>query len=85
MLTEGHLPMPVSPAEHAMHQTALVSVRGRLDCAVDPLYLPSKDDLGQRAQMLSGRASMTESPVLQTMTLYHGTCVTGSRITMPVL
>jgi hypothetical protein len=84
-LAEGRLPMLVDPAKHAMRQTALFSTHGRLDCEVDLLCLPSKGDLGRRAQMPSGKASMTESPALRTMKSCHGTCVTGSRVIMHVL
>lgn len=75
-LPEGRLPMPVDPAGHAAHRTALASVRGRLMCAEDLLCLTWKDGLGQRAQKQSGKASTTGSPVLRTMRSCHGTCVT---------
>jgi hypothetical protein len=84
-LAEGRLPMPVDPAKHVMHQTALFSTHGRLDCGQDLLCLPSKGDLGRRAQMPSGKASMTESLALRTMRSCHGTWVAGSRVTMLVL
>src|SRR5580698_10634100 len=81
-LTGGGLPMLVTQAGRAKRWTALVSVHGRLGCAVDLSCLPSKDSPGRRAQMPSGRASTIGSPALRTKKLYRGTCMTESCITV---
>jgi hypothetical protein len=81
-LTKEGLPMIVIQAGRAKRWTALVSVHGRLGCAVDLSCLPSKDGPGRRAQMPSGRASTIGSPAQRTKKLYRGTCMTGSCITV---
>lgn len=81
-LTEEGLAMLVTQAGHAKRWTALVSVHGRLGCAVDLSCLPSKDSPGRRAQMPSGRALTIGSPAPRTKKLYRGTCMTGSCITV---
>ena len=75
--------MLVAQAEHAKRLTALVSVHGILGCVVDLSYLPSKDSLGRRAQMPSGRALTIELPALRTKKSCRGTCKTESCITVP--
>ena len=74
--------MLVAQAGRVKRWTAPVSVHGTLGCAVDLSCLPSKDSPGRRAQMPSGRASTIGSPAPRTKTLYRGTCMTGSCITV---
>ena len=81
-LTEEGLPMVVTQAGRAKRWIALVSVHGRLRCAVDLSCLPLKDNPGRRGQTLSGRASTIGSPTLRTKRLCHGTCMTRSCITV---
>ena len=74
--------MLVTQAGRAKRWTALVSVHGRLCCAVDLSCLPSKDSPGRREPRPSGRASTIGSPALRMKKLYRGTCMTGSCITV---
>ncbi len=74
--------MLVTQAGRAKRWIALVSVHGRLGCAVDLSCLPSKDSPGRRAQTLSERASTIGSPTRRMKKLYHGICMIVSCITV---
>ena len=77
--------MVVTQAGRAKRWTVPVLVHGRSGCVVDLSCLPSKDSPGRRVQMPSGRASTIGLPVPRMKTSCHGTCMTESRITVPVL